>query len=52
MVLVDFHPRPAQAVCDGPQALTLDELPGFLDDMGIAREAYLKRVARAAGKRY
>lgn len=44
MVLVDFHPAPAQALVDGPQALLLKELPWFLEDVRIAREAYLKRV--------
>jgi 3-deoxy-7-phosphoheptulonate synthase len=44
MVLVDFHPSPATALCDGPQALTLEELPGFLEDMRIVREAYQARV--------
>jgi len=48
MILVDFHPNPASALVDGPQALTLDELPWFLDDVQIAREAYLKRQERAA----
>ena len=48
LVLVDFHPHPEQALCDGPQALLLDELPRFLDDVAIAREAYEKRRARAA----
>lgn len=47
MVLVDFHPDPASALVDGPQALTLDELPWFLDDVQIAREAYLRRQQRA-----
>jgi 3-deoxy-7-phosphoheptulonate synthase len=27
MVLVDFHPDPKTALCDGPQALTLEQLP-------------------------
>ncbi|MES1999959.1 MAG: 3-deoxy-7-phosphoheptulonate synthase [Pseudomonadota bacterium] len=45
MVLVDFHPDPATALVDGPQALTLPELPYFLEDVAIAREAYEKRVA-------
>jgi 3-deoxy-7-phosphoheptulonate synthase len=45
MVLVDFHPEPAKALVDGPQALLLKELPQFLEDVQIAREAYLKRVA-------
>ena len=50
MILVDFHPEPASALVDGPQALTLDELPWFLDDVQIAREAYLKRQERAAAE--
>lgn len=44
MILVDFHPEPAQALVDGAQALTLDELPWFLEDVNIAREAYEKRT--------
>ena len=44
MVLVDFHPAPAKALVDGPQALLIKELPYFLEDVQIAREAYLKRV--------
>jgi 3-deoxy-7-phosphoheptulonate synthase len=28
---------------DGPQALLLEELPYFLEDVAIAREAYEKR---------
>jgi len=47
MILVDFHPEPATALVDGPQALTLNELPYFLDDVRIAREAYEARVQRA-----
>lgn len=44
MVLVDFHPEPVRALVDGPQAMLLRELPYFLEDVQIAREAYLKRV--------
>ncbi|MFN0039985.1 MAG: hypothetical protein ACKVP2_10785 [Burkholderiales bacterium] len=47
MVLVDFHPHPAKALVDGPQALRLDELSHFVDDVAIAREAYIRRVERA-----
>ena len=47
MVLVDFHPAPAQALVDGPQALTISELSHFLADVQIAREAYEKRLALA-----
>jgi 3-deoxy-7-phosphoheptulonate synthase len=45
MVLVDFHPAPSQALVDGPQALLLEELPYFLEDVRIAREAYERRIA-------
>jgi len=48
MLLVDFHPVPARALVDGPQALLLEELPHFLDDVQLAREAYEKRVRLAA----
>ena len=47
MVLVDFHPQPASALVDGPQALLLSELPQFLEDVQIAHEAYEKREALA-----
>lgn len=43
MILVDFHPRPAAALVDGPQALLIKELPLFLQDVRIARQAYLDR---------
>ena len=43
MVLVDFHPQPSQALVDGPQALLPRELPIFLEDIRIVREAYEKR---------
>jgi 3-deoxy-7-phosphoheptulonate synthase len=47
MILVDFHPEPDRALVDGPQALLLRELPHFLEDVSIAREAYEKRTALA-----
>jgi 3-deoxy-7-phosphoheptulonate synthase len=43
MVLVDFHPRPAEALCDGPQALTIEELDHFLRDVQLVRAAYEER---------
>lgn len=46
-ILVEFHPRPEEALCDGPQALTLEELPHFKEDMYLVREAYLARKALA-----
>ena len=48
MVLVDFHPHPSKALVDGPQALHLDELGYFLEDIRIARDAYEQRVALVA----
>jgi 3-deoxy-7-phosphoheptulonate synthase len=48
-VLVDFHPRPDEALCDGPQALLLEELPALIEDVRIVREAYRARVERGAG---
>jgi 3-deoxy-7-phosphoheptulonate synthase len=49
MVLVDVHPRPESALCDGPQALLLDELPAFVEDVAITRRAYEERRRRANG---
>ncbi len=49
MVLVDFHPHPASALVDGPQALLMDELPRFLDDMNRSHEFYLARKEIWAG---
>ena len=43
MILVDFHPNPKKALVDGPQALYLDELPIFLEDVRITRETYNNR---------
>jgi 3-deoxy-7-phosphoheptulonate synthase len=47
MVLVDFHPNPAKALVDGPQALLLSELGWFLEDVALARETWEKRRALA-----
>ena len=51
MVLVDFHPAPSKALVDGPQALRMNELGYFLEDISIAREAYEKRLALAEAHR-
>ncbi|MBU6282069.1 3-deoxy-7-phosphoheptulonate synthase, partial [bacterium] len=48
LVLVDFHPNPSKALCDGPQALTVEELGPYLEDIAIVRDAYLKRRAAVA----
>jgi 3-deoxy-7-phosphoheptulonate synthase len=47
-VLVDFHPHPEEALCDGPQALLIPELPVFLEDVRIARNAYEARRQNAS----
>jgi 3-deoxy-7-phosphoheptulonate synthase len=47
MILADFHPKPEEALVDGPQALHMDELTWFLEDIDIARQAYETRLARA-----
>ena len=51
MLLVDLHPNPNKALVDAAQAITLQELPYFLDDVAIAREAYEKRRALAVNRR-
>ncbi len=51
MVLVDVHPHPTQALCDGPQALTLDELEHFAEDLRLVRETYVRRVELATRAR-
>jgi|CXWL01.1.fsa_nt_gi 3-deoxy-7-phosphoheptulonate synthase len=49
MILVDFHPDPSKALVDGPQALRMSELPTFLEDVRLVREAFEKRVALHTG---
>ena len=49
MVLVDFHPKPEEALCDGPQALLFDELDLFLRDVELVRKTYLERCALLDG---
>ena len=44
MILVDFHPHPASALVDGPQAMLLQELPLFLEDMQELHKVYKRRV--------
>ena len=44
LVLVDFHPNPSVALVDGPQAMLMDELPQFLEDMAACHEFYQSRV--------
>lgn len=41
-VLVEFHPCPEKALCDGPQAIPLSELPLYLEYINKVRETYLE----------
>ncbi len=43
MILVECHPEPERALCDGHQSLTPKELEMFIQDMAIARDAFEKR---------
>jgi len=47
LVLVDFHPHPPHAAVDGRQAISIKNLPWFIEDVHIARQAFEKRVALA-----
>jgi 3-deoxy-7-phosphoheptulonate synthase len=40
MVLVDFHPDPKTALCDGAQALRLEQLPHLVEYVSRVRSAY------------
>ncbi len=44
MILVECHPEPEKALCDGHQSLTPRELELFITDIAIVRQAYEKRV--------
>jgi 3-deoxy-7-phosphoheptulonate synthase len=46
-VMVDMHPNPAAALCDGPQALLPGQVEHFVRDMELVRRAYLERVELA-----
>ncbi len=47
MLLVDMHPQPSKSLVDAAQAITLQDLPWFLEDVAIARKAYEERRALA-----
>ncbi len=44
MMLVECHPEPEAAWCDGQQSLTFKEMEQLLADIAVMREAYEKRV--------
>ncbi len=47
LLLADIHPKPPEAVVDSKQAISLEALPWYLEDMQLVREQYLQRVALA-----
>jgi 3-deoxy-7-phosphoheptulonate synthase len=47
-LLVDFHPHPERALCDGAQALTLDMLGPLVEHVQRVRAAYEASVAAIA----
>jgi 3-deoxy-7-phosphoheptulonate synthase len=47
MLLVDVHPKAEEALCDGPQALTLEDLPHLADEVAVVRKAYEERLRLA-----
>ncbi|MFT7484908.1 MAG: 3-deoxy-7-phosphoheptulonate synthase [Candidatus Paceibacteria bacterium] len=49
-VLIDYHPHPEAALCDGPQALLNEDLPAFLNYVNIMRKAYLLAVEAACAE--
>jgi 3-deoxy-7-phosphoheptulonate synthase len=46
-VIVDVHPNPREALCDGPQALLMHEVEHFVRDMELSRRTYVERVRLA-----
>ena len=48
MVLVDFHPDPKTALCDGAQALRLEQLPLLVEYVSRVRSAYEDVCSAAA----
>jgi len=45
-VMIDIHPHPESALCDGPQALTTEELAPLVAEMGRVAQAVGKPLAR------
>ncbi|HJR18783.1 MAG TPA: 3-deoxy-7-phosphoheptulonate synthase [Actinomycetota bacterium] len=45
-VMIDIHPHPESALCDGPQALTTEELPPLVEEMTKVAHAVGRSLAR------
>ena len=48
MVLIDVHPDPKTALCDGAQALLPSQLARLIDYVALVRKAYQQAVVMAA----
>lgn len=49
MLLVDIHPAPATALVDAAQAISLELLDHYLQDIQVCRQAYLQRQRLMVG---
>jgi 3-deoxy-7-phosphoheptulonate synthase len=47
-VMIDIHPHPETALCDGPQALTTDELAPLVAEMTKVATAVGRSMARSS----
>ncbi len=47
-VMIDIHPHPETALCDGPQALTSEELPPLVAEMSLVAQAVGRSMARTS----
>jgi 3-deoxy-7-phosphoheptulonate synthase len=45
-VMIEIHPRPSEALCDGPQALTPDALAGLMAELATLARALGRPMAR------
>lgn len=50
-VMVEIHPRPSEALCDGPQALTPDALAGLMAELATLARAMGRPLAQPASAR-
>ena len=46
-VMIDIHPHPETALCDGPQALTIEELSPLVADMAKVAAAVGRSLAKS-----
>lgn len=46
-IIVEVHPNPAEALCDGDQSLEIDQFQELMDEMRPIAEAMGKRIAPA-----